>query len=604
MAQVTATIADSNNVPYAYATVIAKQLSGAPPTVSTTTNVNGNFTVNLQKNVAWVFSVNYSGASVYYPASFIVTIIISSTTYQDLTLQMKPLVPVLIKILAPTPTPGSSGVITVNGVNYPNTAVGINAADSALGINAGEIYVSTPGSYCDTTVLLSNLHTLDFAPGTYVMNIAGADSSTANVTWGVVGEGGNQVTLQSCPGSNKDVITSQHFSSFTGGTNFYGVYRPVIRGLTIDGNKGSETAGFGIRIYGRAPVVGDILTQNCYQDGQWWEWGGTESDTGSGTSVNATAVVLESDYNGGNGFTFQAAGASAGSLNAANNLIAHNNGAWGIQQYYTLSVGQINSYNNTSGACDMKSGGLIATNVECNAAASGWGLKQESGAGGVFIGSGLFSGGIPFESDTTSGGFIQANFSNPAAASPCIKINGGGSLNIIGTGFGCSTAIVAFTSELTPNFITFNHAGSTTLYTGTPTSRDYVNIIASGGTQYFQLPNAIVTVNGYSPILPTSNGTLLSSSNTDTHFQYASAAGCTTGSSAGNGCASAVTITWTTSFADTSYVPVCSGSGIASGVPSGPYVVTQSAGSMTVNYFAITASAAAYTTVNCWAVHN
>jgi len=241
--------------------------------------------------------------------------------------------------------------------------------------------------------------------------------------------------------------------------------------------------------------------------------------------------------------------------------------------------------------------------VGCSAAASGWGLYQESGAGSVFIASGSFSGGIPFESDTTSGGVVQGAFYSPAASSPCIKINGGGSLNIIGTGFSCSTAIVAFTSEGTPSFISFNHAGSTTLYTGSPTGHDYVNLIASGGTQYLQLPSATINAGGYAPILPTSNGTLLSSGLTDPHFQFASSSGCTTGSSAGNTCGSPVTITWTTPFADTSYtVTGCVGIGVTN-VPSNPYVVTKATGTMTVNYFAITAAAAAFTTVSCTAVH-
>lgn len=489
----------------------------------------------------------------------------------------------------------------IDGTVYPKTAAGINTADSTLGSNAGVIHITYPGSYCDTTVNLSNGHTLEFSPGLYNINIAGADSNSTNVTWGVVGTGSNQVTLQSCSATNKDVITSQHFSTFTGGTNFYGTYHVKIKGLTLDGNKGSETAGYGIRLYGRSPWPEDVITQNCFNDGQWWEWGGTESDTGLGTSVNGNGVVLESDYNGGNGITFYAAGASPGALNAIGNIVTHNNGGWGFKQYYSISAGQINSYENTSGACDMHLGGLIATNVECDTT-TGWGLYQESGAGTVFIASAVLEGGIPFESDTTSGGVIQGLFANPAAASPCIKINGGGSLNIVATGFGCSTEIVSFVSEGTPSFISFNHAGPTTLYSGTPTGHDFLNLIASGGTQYLQLPNATINAAGYAPILPTSNGTLLSSGNTDPHFQYASAGGCTTGGSTGNSCASPTTITWTTPFADTSYTPLCTGLGVTN-VPSGPYVVTKSTGSMTVNYFAITGAAASYTTVSCWAVH-
>lgn len=81
-------------------------------------------------------------------------------------------------------------------------------------------------------------------------------------------------------------------------------------------------------------------------------------------------------------------------------------------------------------------------------------------------------------------------------------------------------------------------------------------------------------------------------------------AGCTTGGAAGNNCASAITVTWPLGFGDTNYSATCTGQGTPTNAPSGPYVVSKANGSITVNYFAITAAAASYPTVDCVAVHD
>jgi hypothetical protein len=392
-----------------------------------------------------------------------------------------------------------NGVLYIDGTVYPLTAAGINAADTALGSSAGVINVTHPGSYCGATVTLSNGHTLIFGAGTYTVNIAGADSNSSNVTWGVSGQGSNQTTLQSCPTTNKDVITSQNFGTFTGGTNFYGVFHPVIRGLTIDGNKANETAGFGIRLYGRSPAPSDILTQNCFQDGQWWEWGGTENDIGSANNVNGNGVVLESDYNNGNGFSFKTAGASPGSINTVGNMIAHNNGGWGFQSQYAITLGQINTYLNTSGGCDIQSGGTITATAASCTTVTGWGLLQEAGSGQIDIKGGFLTGGIPLELRNSSGGTIMGQIGNPAAATTCLKLNGAANFVISAEFISCSTSLIAFVSETGPNFITGIGTTGATLYTGTPSIQDSLTLTVSGGAKYVQ--TSIPTILGGSGAL-------------------------------------------------------------------------------------------------------
>jgi hypothetical protein len=82
-------------------------------------------------------------------------------------------------------------------------------------------------------------------------------------------------------------------------------------------------------------------------------------------------------------------------------------------------------------------------------------------------------------------------------------------------------------------------------------------------------------------------------------------AGCTTGAAAGNSCASDITVTWGTAFADANYSVTCTGS-TPTNVPSAPFVVsaTKLAATVHINYFAITAAAASYATIDCIAVHD
>jgi hypothetical protein len=497
--------------------------------------------------------------------------------------------------------PSLNNIVYVGGTVYPQTAAGINAAINSTFGAPIEVVVNFPGSYCDTVVNPANLSLLTFGPGVYQMNIAGADSSTANVTWGVVGPGSNQTTIESCPTSNLDVLTSQHFSNFTGGSNFYGVYHPIIRGLTIDGNNSNESSGYGIRLYGRAITPFDVLVQNAVNDCHYYEWGGTESDTGAGTQVNGQGSVLEGDYCGGNGFTFKG---TTGALNGIGSVIAHNNGGWGLQTFSNIAINQINSYENTSGGCDVKSSAsLTATNVACDTG-TGWGLLFESGSGGGTIQGGFIGGGIPLELDSAAGGTINAIIDNPAASTPCLKLNGASAWQITVQFEACTTDTIAFTSDSGNNINGF--CGATyPLYSGTPATQDAINLNC-GTNHYQQFPLNAFTVGNYTESFPTgaAGTTLLETGNGDPHFQYAEVGGCTTGSSAGNLCATPITLTWTTAFADTAYKVVCTGYGVASGFPSSPFVVTKLAASITINYAAITGVAAAYTDVDCWGVHN
>lgn len=80
-------------------------------------------------------------------------------------------------------------------------------------------------------------------------------------------------------------------------------------------------------------------------------------------------------------------------------------------------------------------------------------------------------------------------------------------------------------------------------------------------------------------------------------------AGCTTAASIGGVCASPIVVTWPTPLPNTNYSVTCSGM-TPTNVPTNPYVVSsgKTTTTVTVNYFAITAAAASFATVDCNAV--
>lgn len=147
------------------------------------------------------------------------------------------------------------------------------------------------------------------------------------------------------------------------------------------------------------------------------------------------------------------------------------------------------------------------------------------------------------------------------------------------SGFGCN-ANVAFPN--TTNGIIWTNGSFTGKLMGS----------AFSANRTFTLPNISGTV-----------GLTLNSTN-GRYMAKAGVAGCTTGGTAGNSCGVAITVTWPGSFEDTNYSAGCEPSGAATNFPSSPFIGTKSAGSMTVNYIAITNAAASWATIDCWAIHN
>ncbi len=127
-----------------------------------------------------------------------------------------------------------------------NTAA-IQAAEDSLPDQGGTLYFPS-GTFLGHVTLKSNVH--------------------------VEGAGINATILKLPNGANTDVIASKDFASLTGNTtNRDGVNRVTLDDITIDGNAGNNTAGYGVRKYGGQWNVHDVVIKNCAQDGVYSEWG-------------------------------------------------------------------------------------------------------------------------------------------------------------------------------------------------------------------------------------------------------------------------------------------------------------------------------------------
>ncbi|MDE3138203.1 MAG: hypothetical protein KGL59_16585, partial [Acidobacteriota bacterium] len=387
----------------------------------------------------------------------------------------------------------------------------IAAADSALVSSGGDIY-ARPGNYCsESPVVLSNGHTLHLGSGMYQMEVAGADSTTSNVSWAVEGAGPDKTTIEACAGANKDVVTDANFATLTGGTNFYGTFRVVISGVTIDGNKTNQTgASYGIRLYGRAARIRNVVVQNCYSDGIWMEWGGTENDTGSSTDVEGQIFGVESIYNGGNGMTVKGA---PGGLESLVNFVADENGAWGLADESNIIASHVNTYENGSGGCDVKSASsLQGTDVECTTT-TGYGMLVESGAGMQVISSGDWGGGIPLELDGGANSTYEGAVVNAGSGDPGVKITSASvyGLNLVlslNNNPGTQVDFVAGGGQGTI-LLSGNAPAGATLFAGTtPGPANIFAYVTSSPSNliYNQLSTATIYAAGWPDVFPSGNG--------------------------------------------------------------------------------------------------
>jgi len=420
----------------------------------------------------------------------------------------------------------------VDGSKFAKTGAGVNFAVADIGSGtAGIIFVTFPGDYSDAVIALGKKHVIIFGAGKFTLaGITGPDSSTdATGTWAVLGQGIDQTTLFLANTQNRDVITSPNFGTLTGGTNFWGVFHTTIANLTIDANKANNlTAGFGIRLYGRAGLIQNVIVQNARQDGIWLEWNGTQDFTLPTGDLEWRVNNSKTIFSVGNGFTNKAQ-----SDMIIHGLASYKNGGWGIQAFFSTHMSASNFFLNTSGGCNAASSasglaaGFFGTDNECTSA-TGFGLQIDTGANvGSSVIDGIFGAPVAVKIGQQTN-YITGQFVNSTTAA--IQFVGAGSNGnfIEGTVYGNTGTLVDWNAgspgggNSTVLLGGTSPGGAATLFTGTTPTATTVLIDAVGltGSPYAQFGHASVTFRGIALKIGGLNGTFSHANTADRTYTF------------------------------------------------------------------------------------
>ncbi len=111
--------------------------------------------------------------------------------------------------------------------------------------------------------------------------------------------------LQLVDGADTDVIVGEGFAALTGHDDPGGIHSFSLSQFSVDGNRAHNSAGAGIRVYGRDFVLRDLRVYSCAGDGVHTEWADISSLPGVNDAMESYAVDVKSHDNGGYGFNVQ-----------------------------------------------------------------------------------------------------------------------------------------------------------------------------------------------------------------------------------------------------------------------------------------------------------
>lgn len=143
---------------------------------------------------------------------------------------------------------------------------------------------------------------LNVPPGTWRANFKVGDNIT-------IRGHGRATIIKAVAGSNAAVIEGKNFATLTGKTYAAGDINAGdnyvhLENLTIDGDKSTQTSGWGIRLWGRSYNWRNVIVQNCKSGGIW-----TEFTTHPGDSTEDALEAYYSDIkvnnNDGDGWTYR-----------------------------------------------------------------------------------------------------------------------------------------------------------------------------------------------------------------------------------------------------------------------------------------------------------
>lgn len=388
---------------------------------------------------------------------------------------------------------GAQAKVDAHAANT-TTAHGLDALarKAHLAINVQDYGALGDGTTDDTAAIQAAIDAVEAAGGGAV--VLGAGTYRGNVLVGsrvaLVGEGSGQTTLKAVAGSDDDVVRGKGFLTWTGtnkqtpetrGDNYV-----QLVGLTIDGDKATNSSGIGVRLWGRCYLFRDLVVQHCAEDGIWTEF--TTHDTGNPEdALEAYYADIKTILNDGNGWTYRGPHDSI-----LSRYVTMGNAGWGFQSgsasgSYSggISGDHWNSWLNTLGSFDF--GGALGglNHAQATGPYAGTGIRLSAISGTSKMTNILISGhetGLYLRGDNhTFSGVVQDchNLANTAGAG--ILIDGANLAVVDATGWGNHVAI-NWQSEAGPGSYRgrFNVPTGKQLVAGYPNGLSAVDLAAIG----------------------------------------------------------------------------------------------------------------------------
>jgi hypothetical protein len=359
---------------------------------------------------------------------------------------------------------------------------------------------------------------LRFGTGAYtVPGINLPDSTSANVVSATVECSGiDKTTVTLASGSNRDLITNTNFGTLTGTSNYYGAFRPIIRNCTLDGNKANQSTGWIVRLYGRAPVMENLVLQNGKSGGRYTEWDIAGDSTFSGPldDLEGQFTNVKESFNSGSGVVFKGPHDSKEVSG-----VSYQNTGWGWDVQSPLHLNGSNAFLNTLGGCWTHSYGSLSGSENACTTGTGTGLLVDNSGGAALFSSSTFAGQIGIELRQPNN-IIHGTVANSATG---VKFNGGGgSLQLVmfsnTTFFDCTSESGNIILDLYSTDTTGTLKGS-----GCWTGAEYLRIGGAGsvaGHRFnFQIPgSSIRTQGGFIATFPATSGNVFIEGNNPITF--------------------------------------------------------------------------------------
>jgi hypothetical protein len=338
-----------------------------------------------------------------------------------------------------------------------------------------------------------------FPPGTFRCNVL------VGSRVGLLGSGTRATTLKAVAGSNRSVVEGRGFASLAGSAK----QTPETRGdnyvtldsLTIDGDRASNAAGSGIRIWGRSHLFQNLVVQSCAEDGIVLEF--TTHDGGEiEDDLEAFFDNVKTIKNGGNGWTHRGPHDSI-----LSNFVTFSNDGWGFASSSAagsfnggISGRGWNSWLNGRGSFDFGTTLGFLSDSQATGQFTGVGIQLAAGSGssrltGILI-SAHETGLVLRGTNHLFSGVVIGCHNEEDSGGAGIVLDGAGLCLIDAVGSENHTA-VEIRSEGAPNVLRgrFNVPGGRTLLAGDPdvdSSVDLVGIGSDGTASYVQLPGGRV----------------------------------------------------------------------------------------------------------------